>query len=191
MPSPDVILIDGIDGSGKTRFAERLVAALAADRAPPVLIHVDDYRHGVDWADPRGEAEVYWSDYFDLAAIDRTIARLRSEGQTVVVEGIFTLRLAVASAAALIYLEVPYEEAERRILDRDTALGRTPDDVRHRTSMRYFPAQRRYRALFHPRERAALLLDNSDPEVPCIRRVDWSALPPELAPLIAGWVPPA
>ncbi|MDH4132955.1 MAG: AAA family ATPase [Gemmatimonadota bacterium] len=187
MPSPDVILIDGVDGSGKTRFAERLVAALSEGRDPPVLIHVDDYRRQVDWADPRGEAEVYWSDYFDLPAIDRTIALLRSEGRMVVVEGIFTLRLAEASAAALVYLEVPYEEAERRILDRDTAIGRTPDDVRHRTSMRYFPAQRRYRAQFHPMERAALLLDNSDPAIPRVRRADWSALPPELALRIATW----
>jgi len=189
MSEPNLILVDGIDGSGKTRFAEHLVAALSTGQSRPVLVHVDDYRREVNWADPRGEAEVYWRDYFDLAAIDRAITRLRSEGRLVVVEGIFTLRLAAAPEAALIYLEVTYEEAERRILQRDTAIGRTPDEVRHRTSMRYFPAQRKYRALFRPVDRAALLIDNSDPATPHIRRADWASFPPEVAPLLATWAP--
>jgi uridine kinase len=189
MGEPALILIDGIDGSGKTRFADRVMAALSSGPSRPVLVRVDDYRREVNWADPRGEAEVYWSDYFDLEAIDRTIAGLRSEGHEVVVEGIFTLRLAAASGAALIYLEVPYEEAERRILDRDTAIGRTLDDVRHRTSKRYFPAQRRYHALYHPSERAALLLDNTDPAMPRVRRVNLASFPGEMAAVIATWAP--
>jgi cytidylate kinase len=144
----------------------------------------------VNWTDPRGEAEVYWEDYFDLTAIDRTIARLRADGRLVVVEGIFTLRLAEATEAALIYLEVTYSEAARRILKRDIRLGRTAADVRHRISARYFPAQQRYRAAFHPLDQAALVLENSDPTAPRVQRVDWARFPTLLAHALRREVSP-
>jgi uridine kinase len=191
MGRPQVILVDGIDGSGKTQFAARLMAALEAGHPRPALIHVDDFRREVNWADPRGEAEVYWEDYFDLALVDRTIAGLRSDGRLVVVEGIFTLRLAEATEAALIYLEVTYREAARRILERDIRLGRTADDVRHRISARYFPAQQRYRAAFHPLDQAALVLENSEPSAPRVQRADWDRFPPLLARALRSEARPA
>lgn len=183
-PPPPVVLIDGIDGSGKTRFASRLAAMLEAAGRHATLLHVDDVRRPVDWSDSRGEAEVYWSDYFDLAALDAQIAALRAVDRVVLVEGIFTLRLAAAEDSELIYLEVPFDEATRRILTRDTALGRTPDEVLHRMEARYFPAQRRYRELYGPLARAALLVDNTMPDAP--RRItgDSTRLPPGLGEVL-------
>src|SRR5574338_715971 len=126
-----LLLVDGIDGSGKTRFAARLVEAMRNSGADVTLAHVDDYRRPVEWDDPAGEAAVYWDRYFDLAALERNVAGMTGAGQLVVLEGIFTLRLPAFANAPLFYLEVDFEIAARRILERDTALGRTPEDVRH------------------------------------------------------------
>ena len=172
-----VLLVDGIDGSGKTSFAGRLADGMREAGADVTLTHVDDYRCPVAWDDPAGEAAVYWERYFDLAALERELERMQRPGRIVVVEGIFTLRLPAFAAAPLVYLEVAYEVAAERILRRDTAIGRTPEDVRHRIEARYFPAQRRYRADYAPSERATALIDSTDPARLRLLRSDWSRLP--------------
>jgi uridine kinase len=176
-----VVLVDGIDGSGKTSFAGRLAETMHADGVPVALVHVDDFRLPVNWDDPRGEAEIYWSGYFDLAALQAEVAVLATSGTMVVLEGVFTLRLPEFATCPLVYLEVAYEEAARRILLRDTARGRTAEDVLHRIEARYFPAQRRYRAEFSPSERAAILIDSTDPNAMRIMRCDWPRLPATVA----------
>ncbi|HSB56142.1 MAG TPA: hypothetical protein VLD58_17395 [Gemmatimonadales bacterium] len=192
-PDPGVLLVDGIDGSGKTWFAGRLVDAMRAAGAEVELAHVDDYRCPVSWNDPAGEAAVYWERYFDLVALERDLAALARPGLIVVLEGIFTLRVPALAAAPLVYLEVDYEVAAERILRRDTAIGRTAEDVRHRIEARYFPAQRRYRAEYAPTERASALVDSTDPACPRLIRSDWSRLPApavlalrQLFPVFAG-----
>lgn len=171
-----VLLVDGIDGSGKTSFAGQLADAMHSRGVDTALMHVDDYRRPVAWDHPAGEAAVYWERYFDLAAVERDVAAACGEGRTVVLEGIFTLRLAGLGSAPLVYLEVDYEVAAERILRRDTAKGRTPAEVRHRIEQRYFPAQRRYRATYRPSDRAAILVDTTDPANLRLLRGDWSRL---------------
>jgi uridine kinase len=171
------VLVDGIDGSGKTGFAGRLAEAIRADGSPVALVHVDDFRRPVSWDDPRGEAEVYWSDYFDLGGLQAEVDDLAASGGTVLLEGIFTLRLPALARSPLIYLELDYEVAARRILARDVARGRTEEDVLHRIEERYFPAQRRYRAEYAPCERAATLIDSTDAAAMRLIRCDWSRLP--------------
>jgi uridine kinase len=181
-PHPDtVLLVDGIDGSGKTLFAGRLADTMREAGTDVVLAHVDDYRCPVSWDDPAGEAAVYWDRYFDLAALERDLTRLLRPGRVVVLEGIFTLRLPAFAASPLVYLEVEYGVAAQRILRRDTAIGRTPEDVRHRIEARYFPAQRRYRADYAPAERATTLIDSTDPACLRLLRSDWTRLPPPAA----------
>lgn len=177
LPEPHVILVDGIDGSGKTSFAGRLADTMRAAGAGVALVHVDDFRLPVSWEDPVGEEEIYWSRYFDLEALQTEVAILAESGTLVVLEGIFVLRLPALASNPLVYLEVDFEVAAKRILLRDTARGRTPEDVRHRIESRYFPAQRRYRAAFSPCERAATLIDLTDPATPRLIRSDWARLP--------------
>jgi uridine kinase len=178
---PGVVLVDGIDGSGKTSFANRLAEILGAAGCQVALVHVDDYRRPVSWDDSRGEAEVYWSSYFDLAALETAVSGIAASGGLVVLEGVFTLRLPTLARHPLIYLEVDYEVAAMRILARDVARGRSPEDVIHRIEMRYFPAQRRYRTDYSPSERAATLVDSTDPADLRLIRSDWSRLPPSVS----------
>lgn len=179
-PESGIVLVDGIDGSGKTSFSERLIPLIRAAGSSVALLHVDDFRRPVDWDDPRGEAEMYWDGYFDLAALEAEVRAIVGVGALVVVEGVFTLRLRSIAQCPLIYLEVDYEVAARRILARDVGLGRTPEDVLHRIEARYFPAQRRYRAAYAPLDRAVTVVDSTDPAMRILRS-DWARLPAPVA----------
>lgn len=177
LPEPEIVLVDGIDGSGKTSFAGLLADTIRTGGSKVALVHVDDFRLTVSWDDPLGEEEVYWSKYFDLAALQTQVSILASQGTLVVLEGIFCLRLPDLAEHPLIYLEVDFAVAAKRILIRDTARGRTSEDVLHRIESRYFPAQRRYRAAYAPTEQATALIDSTDPSAMRLIRSDWSRLP--------------
>ncbi len=177
LSEPQVLLVDGIDGSGKTSFAGRLADTMQRGGANVALVHVDDFRLAVSWNDPLGEEEVYWSKYFDLPALQTQVALLVAQGSLVVLEGIFCLRLPAFADNPLIYLEVDFEVAAQRILIRDTARGRTSEDVLHRIESRYFPAQRRYRSAYSPTERATTLIDSTNPSAMRLLRCDWTRLP--------------
>lgn len=177
LPEPRVVLVDGIDGSGKTSFAGLLTETIRSSGADVALVHVDDFRLNVSWEDPLGEEEIYWSRYFDLTALQTEVAILTAQETLVVLEGIFCLRLPELADNPLVYLEVDFELAARRILLRDTARGRTAKDVIHRIESRYFPAQRRYRAEYSPTERAATLIDSTNPAAMRLVRSEWHRLP--------------
>lgn len=177
------VFVDGIDGSGKSTLARALCGQLQRAGTPAFVLAVDDFRQPVDWSKPDDEeTNIYYERYFDLASLDRCCEALAQGAQhvqlptfhegkavetrivpvpaasLVVVEGVFTQRLKMASHAALIYVDVPWEEARRRILIRDQARGRTLDDVTHRIEARYFPAQRRYLEACAPTSRAHWVL---------------------------------
>jgi uridine kinase len=229
-----LLAVDGVDGSGKSVFAERLVVALGAAGIATALLRVDDFRQSVDWLRPgRSEAEAYHDDYYELAAVDQ-VARAflagasqatiptfdsalgrrtgagrlvqmggrsaygapRLEGRegtvaddlgarAIVVEGVFALRVAgVRAGAAVIYLQTSLGEARRRILARDTARGRRSEDVLHRVTERYFPAQERYIREQDPVGRADVLIEHERLGQPAVARFDATRLPPSVAAAI-------
>lgn len=163
-----IVAVDGIDGSGKSRFAAALMDACVAEDLPAMLFHVDDFRRDLDFAglDDAAEAALYYERYFDLEALDRALAPLAQAsgtGPLAIVEGVFTQRVpTVAAAGALMVLDVSRDEARRRILERDRAKGRTDDEINHRISRRYFPARARYQAELGFEGRAAAVVDNED-----------------------------
>ena len=72
-----LLAVDGVDGSGKSVFAEHLVAALGAAGVATALLRVDDFRQAVDWLrDGRSEADAYHDDYYDLTALDQVARTL-------------------------------------------------------------------------------------------------------------------
>ena len=186
-----IITVDGIDGSGKSTFARRLRAALAEHGTGAVIVSVDDFRCRVDWS-AVDETEAYYDAYFDFARchaclasflagtprVDVPVWDIASErvvgskplelaGAVVaIVEGVMPLRVPHAAAGLVVYLAVPEAEARRRIVERDLAKGRTPEEIGRRIDRRYAPAQRRYHEAFAPRTRADVVIDNAgDPRV--------------------------
>lgn len=200
-----IIAIDGIDGSGKSTFARRLLASLNEQRGcNAMIVSVDDFRRPIDWNTVEGsEADAYWERYYDLDLAEaclrafvtgspgQTIPRydvmseridgtrdLVFEGSTVaIVEGVFPLRIPAVAAGLLVYLEASELEARRRIIERDRAKQRTREETERRIDRRYFPSQERYRTMFAPRERADVIIDNQNPTTPRAVKRDLSRLP--------------
>ena len=158
-----IVAIDGVDGSGKSRLAAALAEALAAGGPPVTTVHVDDFRRPLELAglDPRGEADAYYDGYYDFAAAGDALASGARAG-TAVLEGVMLLRAALPPNSWLVVLEVSEAEARRRILARDQAKGRSPEEILRRMDRRYFPAQARYRAAHDPIGRAHAVIDNED-----------------------------
>lgn len=210
-----IVTIDGIDGSGKSVLARRLMAALE-DRA--VLFAVDDFRRPVDWSrTDRTPLDLYYDERYDLLALDRCLraflegapaceyvgydgARETLGGEPhhvslagvthAIVEGVFVARLVAAAAAFSVVLDIPEAEARRRVMARDLEKGRTLKEVTRRIEQRYLPAHARYQAECRPRDRAAVLVDNRDVNAPRVVRASFPSQP-ELAAVrraLAAWL---
>ncbi len=84
-------------------------------------------------------------------------------------DGLFLLRPEIAPCWDLhLFLDVPFEETLRRMLVRDARPGLAADDVRRRFAVRYRPGEQRYLDEMRPRERAAIVVDNTDPAHPVV-----------------------
>jgi uridine kinase len=162
-----VVAVDGLDGSGKSRFAASLAAAICADGRPASLLHVDDFRRPIDFSQlaPEAESTAYYERYFDFVAVSDALSAWvqgPTDGAVLILEGVMVLRAGLPSGAPLIVLEVSAVEARRRILARDQAKGRTPEEIAGRIDRRYFPAQARYRGACDPLAVADLVIDNEE-----------------------------
>jgi uridine kinase len=194
-PPATLVVVDGLDGSGKSRFAALLAAALSSEGAPASLMHVDDFRRPLDFSGlaPGAEAALYYERYFDFAALDAALAQAsgaQTGGAVTVLEGVMPLRATRAADAPLIVLEVSTDEARRRIVARDQAKGRTPEEIAGRIDRRYFPAQTRYRAAFDPFGRADLVIDNEDWGRPRVVRRNDARFPREVVAALDRLLPP-
>ncbi|HVY37942.1 MAG TPA: hypothetical protein VHM31_08400 [Polyangia bacterium] len=181
-----IVAIDGVDGSGKSRLADALAAALGAGGAPVTTVHVDDFRRPLELSglDPQAESDAYYDRYYDFAAAGQALASAARAG-TAILEGVMLLRAPLPADSWLLVLEVSAEEARRRILARDRAKGRSLEEVSRRIDRRYFPAQARYRAAHDPAGRAHAVIDNEDWQRPrLLRRAP--DLPAQLAAALAG-----
>jgi uridine kinase len=216
-----IITVDGIDGSGKSMFARRLLAGLEAGGYRAAAVSVDDFRRVVDWTaggtDAGTEAERYYDHYYDLVAAEAVLAQFLAgapevaipifdvraervtgtrhvglEGITVaIVEGVFPLRIPPAAAGVVIHLDTSKPEARRRIIARDLEKGRTREEIERRIDRRYFPSQERYRAAFAPRDRADVVIDNERPDAPVAIKRALGRLPAPLQPILDRLLPPS
>ena len=181
-----VVAVDGLDGSGKSRFAASLAAALSGAGRQASLLHVDDFRRPTDFSElePEAESALYYERYFDFTAVGDALsmwARGAADGAVIILEGVMLLRAALPPGTPLIVLEVSAAEARRRILARDQAKGRTPEEIAGRIDRRYFPAQARYRAACDPLGLADLVIDNEDWAHPHVVRRSDARFAPEIA----------
>ena len=181
-----VVAVDGLDGSGKSRFAASLAAALTAEGRTASLLHIDDFRRPIDFSGlaPQAESALYYERYFDFASVGDALSTWAdgpADGAVIVLEGVMLLRAVLPPGTPLIVLEVSAAEARRRILARDEAKGRTPEEIAGRIDRRYFPAQTRYRAACDPLALADVVIDNEDWAKPQVVRRSDLRLPPPLA----------
>ena len=190
-PGRRLLAIDGVDGSGKTRFAENLIAQIH-DR-PTITIHADDFLNpsSLRHAQGRSSARGFWEDTYDYdSLIQHVFSPLSVQGdgwyssrsydaQTdeykladvtlapanalIVVEGMFLHRdELVTHWDCSVFLDVPFTETAARMAVRN---GSNPDPE-HASMHRYVGGQRLYFDAAQPWERATFIVDNTDYSAP-------------------------
>jgi uridine kinase len=163
--------VDGVDGAGKTTFADALAAHLRTAGRPVVRVSADDFLHprAVRHRRGRDSPEGFFHDSYDLDRLRLDVLeppwQQARPGSVLVLDGMFLHRdELVGTWDVSVLLDVPFEETARRMSVRD---GSNPDP-QHPSMRRYVEGQRLYFRLCDPRGRASVVVDNTDPERPRI-----------------------
>jgi uridine kinase len=185
--------VDGVDGSGKTVFADELADRLREDGRPVVRISVDDFHHPRAIRYRRGgdSAEGYWLDAFDYARLradvldplgpggcrryrpaahdlagDRALhpaPEVAAPDAVLILDGVFLHRDELADVWAFSV----FLDVPFDVTARRMAVrdGSSPDPE-HPSLRRYVEAQQRYLRMCTPRHRASVVVDNAVLDAP-------------------------
>ena len=184
-----LVAIDGVDGAGKSVFADALATWMRAQGRPVIRASADDFHHrrGVRYRRGRDSPEGFWRDSFDYETLRKELLEpLRPEGSG-------RYRCAAHDLMTDERLDLPWESAphdavlvlDGLFLHRDelvdlwdfSVLLEVPftvsvprmairDDTsphpEHPSLVRYVQGQRLYFAACSPRDRADVVIDNAD-----------------------------
>jgi uridine kinase len=190
-----MVAVDGVDGAGKTMFADALAARLEADGVTVVRTGIDHFHNprAVRYARGKDSHEGFYRDSFNLDALreallfparidlpfkvamfdhrsDRPVA---SNPLTVplpavlIFDGIFLHRKELRDEWDLsIFLDVPFQISYARMAKRD----HSDPDPRAPSNRRYYEGQQLYFREVNPQREADILIDFADFDAPRIVR---------------------
>lgn len=181
-----ILGINGIDGSGKTKFAENFRKFLSSNKINSQIIHIDDF------CNPKrirysGKDQVY-NCFYKTFSIDRVINELLIPARNlenynvklkllnlstdryevykkyvfkkdtiIIFEGVYLFRKEfIRYIDYKIFLNISFGECKKRIKNRD---GET---VVNKLDTKYLPAQRKYIKEYSPIKIADMVVDNTD-----------------------------
>jgi uridine kinase len=197
VPSPFVlrVAIDGVDGAGKTTFADELAEVLEASGRGVIRTSVDGFHHpaSVRYRLGRGSPEGFYRDSYDYGALKKVLLDPLSPG------GSGRYRTAVHDVAAERPVTVPERQAEpgavllldgiflhrpelRNYWDvsvwlevpfevsipRGAGRGTGSPDLHAASNRRYVEGQKLYLLEATPQRHATLVIDNNDLGAPLI-----------------------
>jgi uridine kinase len=187
-PRPrSIIAVDGVDGAGKTMFADALANAICSRGQSVIRASVDGFHHPQRIRYRRGKAspEGFFLDSYNYAAMREHLLRPFRDGASAVqvscfdhrtdreapsieqvdpksvllLDGIFLHRDELVRDWDLsIFLDVPFEVSYARMAVRD---GSNPNPQAQEND-RYLRGQEIYLRMCKPQDRATLLIDNAD-----------------------------
>lgn len=190
--------IDGVDGAGKTCFADELAAALRHRGRPVVRVRVDDFHHvrAARYRRGRQSPSGFWLDSFDYQRLWAEVLgplgpggtrRYRPAGHdlasdqvmyppliqapagaVVIIDGLFLHRPDLAGAWEL---SIFLDVGFDETARRMASRDGSEPDPEHPSLARYVTAQRRYLAECRPRQRADIVIDNTSLDAPVLLRV--------------------
>lgn len=182
-----LVAIDGIDGAGKTTFADQLAGVLRDEGREVIRILLDDFHNTseVRYAQGRHSPEGYWLDSFNYARFHSDILEplgrdgsrqyrpkahdlstdqvltpptlAAAPGSVVVIDGLFMHRDELADLWDFSVFLDVPFEVSTRRLAQRD--GSEPD-MHHPSRQRYLEGQRIYLASCNPEGRATLVIDN-------------------------------
>lgn len=186
-----LVAIDGVDGAGKTTFADTLAELLRESGQTVIRVSLDNYLNSADkrYAQGRYSGRGYFEDSYDYQRFsDEVLEPLRRDGcgryrtaaydlnaecevcspwqvapddAVVIIDGMFMHRpLWCPTRGAKmwdlsVWLELPFDEAFRRLAVRDGGTSDLSDPV----NSRHYHGQQLYLADCDPAEHADLVVD--------------------------------
>jgi uridine kinase len=179
-----IVGISGIDCAGKSTLADRLAGSLRDEGEDVFVVGGDNFNRPRSERSPQpADDPDYGFDYGELIrellvparAGERVQARLRVKdwerdawdqrefvvepGAIVLLEGVFLFTPEVVPLLDLkVWLEISFDAALARALERDADAMGGPDGVRERYATRYFPGQRLHLERDRPDAAADLVL---------------------------------
>ncbi|MPZ93301.1 MAG: uridine kinase [Propionibacteriales bacterium] len=188
--------VDGVDGSGKTVFADELAERLRALGRAVVRVSVDDFHHvrAVRYRRGRASPEGFWLDSFDYDRLRSYVLdplgpggsrRYRPRGHDLATDGVLDPPTQVAAAGCVLVVDGLFLHRDELVGVWDfsvfldvpfaTTAARMADrdgtnpDPEHPSIRRYVQAQRGYFASCNPASRATVVVDNTEPHAPSLR----------------------
>jgi uridine kinase len=112
-----------------------------------------------------GGGRHYCRAVFDVSA-DRPVPlheEVAAKNAILVFDGVFLLRPEIANLWDYhIYVDIDFEDGLRRAMERDLPLFGSRESTKARYLKRYYPGQRLYLEEMRPKQRANVILDNTD-----------------------------
>ena len=194
-PGLTIVAVDGVDGAGKTTFADALAEHLRSGGLHVLRASVDHFHHPrvVRYARGKTSPEGFYRDSYNYAALreellyparigrparlalfdHRIDAPIEAEPQLIalpsllVFDGLFLHRPELRDEWDLsIFLDVPFEVSYARMAERD---GSNPKPTA-RVNRRYYLGQQLYFAEANPQASADIVIDYADFDRPAIKR---------------------
>ena len=189
------VAVDGVDGSGKTTFADELAHAVHDEGRPVVRVSVDDFHNvrAVRYRRGRHSPEGFWLDSFNYDRLITDVLEplgpggsrayraaahdLRSDavlyappltspsGAVLIIDGLFLHRDELANFWDL---SIFLDVPFEVTAQRMADSDGTNPDPGHPSIRRYVEAQRLYFAACAPRQRASIVIDNTAINAPQI-----------------------
>jgi uridine kinase len=188
-----IVAVDGVDGSGKTRFADELAPLIENAGRPVVRAGVDGFHNprAVRYRRGKSDPEGFFRDSYNYDSLrrhlldpfrqgaawvdvarfdhrtDREIVSARRAAEPsaiLLLDGIFLHRDELHGLWDYsIFLAVPFTVSYARMAERD---GSDPDPPAPE-NRRYYEGQNIYFRACQPQKRATVVIDNSRLEAPC------------------------
>jgi uridine kinase len=194
-PGLTMVAVDGVDGAGKTSFADALAARLEADGLIVVRTGIDHFHNprAVRYARGKDSPEGFYRDSFNLNALreallfparidmpfkvavfdhrtDRPVASNPIKvplPAVLIFDGLFLHRKELRDEWDLtIYLDVPFDVSYARMAKRD----RSDPDPHAPANRRYYEGQKLYFREVDPQRNADILIDYAEFDAPRIVR---------------------
>lgn len=196
--TPLRVAVNGIEGSGKTHFAENLTAYLARNRFTARHIPIDGFHHprAVRYRQGRNSAAGYYKDAYDEAAFVHKVLRASQDDPPVITPAVHDLdtdrkleiqpvripadTIIITDGAYLfkpvfrdcwdvkIFLKIDAATALRRGIRRDAAALGGDTAAAEMYRHRYHAAFERYVRECAPEASADIVIDNTDYDTPDI-----------------------
>jgi uridine kinase len=180
--------VDGVDGAGKTCFADELATVLHRRGRPVVRVRVDDFHHvrAVRYRRGRTSATGFWLDSYDYPRLWAEVLTplgpggsraYRPAGHDLATDQVLDPPLVQAPARAVLVLDgiflhrdelagawdlsVFLEVGFDEAARRMASRDGSEPDPEHPSLARYLHAQRHYLASCRPSQRADVVIDNT------------------------------